>query len=114
MFGSDGIRRVWRRVGVAYHESCTKPTVKHGGRSVMVRGCMSRAGVGQLEFIEKTMDSKLYCEILKTKMLPSLKTIERGAKFQHDNDPKHASKMTSKFLSVKKVAVLLCPACPPI
>lgn len=113
LFGSDGIKRVWRRAGEAYHESCTKPTVKHGGGNIMVWGCMSTAGVGQLEFIEEKMDSKLYCEILKSKMLPSLKTLGRGAKFQHDNDPKHTSKLTSKFLSDKKVSVLPWPSMSP-
>ena len=113
LFGSDGIKRVWRRAGEAYNENCTKPTVKHGGGSVMVWGCMSTAGVGQLQFIEGKMDSKMYCEILKNKMLPSLRTLGRGAKFQHDNDPKHTAKITSQFFSSKKVSVLPWPSMSP-
>jgi len=34
----------------------TRPTVKHGGGSVMVWGCMSASGVGELVFIDGNMD----------------------------------------------------------
>ena len=60
LFGSYGIRRVWRRAGETYDERYIKPTVKHGGGSVIVWGCMSSARVGKLEFIEGKMDSRLY------------------------------------------------------
>jgi len=47
----------------------------------MVWGCMSAAGTGELKFIEGNMDSTMYCDILKEKMLPSLPE----ASFQADN-----------------------------
>ncbi len=49
----------------------TKKTV-HGGGSIMVWGCMTTAGTGELQFIERNMDSNMYCDILKQKMMPSL------------------------------------------
>ncbi len=49
------------------------PTVKHGGGSVLMWGCMSAAGVGELHFIDGIMNSQMYCSILKEKMLPSLR-----------------------------------------
>ena len=52
------------------------------------------------------MDSRHYCEILKAKMQTNLKSLGRRTKFLHDNDPKHASKMASKFLSDEKVNLL--------
>ncbi len=70
------------------------PTVKHGGGSVLMWGCMSAAGVGELHFIDGIMNSQIYCSILKEKMLPSLRALGRRALFQHDNDPKHTSKAT--------------------
>ncbi len=33
--------------------------MEHGGRSVMVWGCMSAAGTGELQFIEGTMNADM-------------------------------------------------------
>ncbi len=60
--------------------------VKHGGGSIMVWGCMTTAGIGELWFIEGNMDSNMYCDILKQSMIPSLRRLGRRAVFQHDND----------------------------
>ncbi len=46
VFGTDGFKTVWRRKGEEYKEKCMVPTVKHGGGSVIMWGCMSAAGVG--------------------------------------------------------------------
>ncbi len=48
LFGSDGVKRVWRQPGEEYKDKCVLPTVKHGGGNVMVWGCMSAAGTGEL------------------------------------------------------------------
>ncbi len=93
-FGTDGFKTVWRRKGEEYKEKCMVPTVKHGGGSVLMWGCMTAAGVGELHFIDGIMNSQMYCSILKEKMLPSLRALGRPALFQHDNDPKHTSKAT--------------------
>ncbi len=45
LFGSNGVKSVWRQPGEEYKDKCVLPTVKHGGGgSVMVWGCMSAAG----------------------------------------------------------------------
>ncbi|CDQ96170.1 unnamed protein product, partial [Oncorhynchus mykiss] len=31
LFGSDGVKRVWRQPGEEYKDKCVLPTVKHGG-----------------------------------------------------------------------------------
>ncbi len=36
VFGSDGVKRVWRQPGEEYKDKYVLPTVKHGGGSVMV------------------------------------------------------------------------------
>ncbi len=56
LFGSDGVKHVWRQPGEEYKGKCVLPTVKHGGGSVMVWGCMSAASTGELQFIEGTMN----------------------------------------------------------
>ncbi len=63
------------------------PTVKHGGGSILMWGCMGAAGVGELHFIEGISNSQMYCTILEEKLLPSLSALGRRALFQHDNDP---------------------------
>ncbi len=89
VFGSDGVKRVWQQPGEEYKDKCVLPTVKHGGGSVMVWGCMSAAGTGELQFIEGTMNANMHCDILKQSMIPSLRRLGRRAVFQHDNNPKH-------------------------
>ncbi len=73
VFETDGFKTVWRRKGEEYKEKCMVPTVKHGGSSVLMWGCMSAAGVGELHSIDGIMNSQMYCSILKEKMLPSLR-----------------------------------------
>ena len=89
------------------------PTVKHGGGNVMVWGCMSAAGVGELHFIEGNMNSNMYCEILQQGMIPSLQKLGRRAVFQHDNDPKHSSKTTTALLKRLRVRVMDWPSLSP-
>ena len=50
LFGSDGFKHVWQRPGEEYKDKCVMPTVKHGCGNVMVWGCMSDAGVGELHW----------------------------------------------------------------
>ncbi len=68
-----------------YKDKCVLTTVKHGGGSVMVWGCMSSAGTGELHFIKGTMNANMYCDILKQSMILSLRRLCRGGIFQHDN-----------------------------
>ncbi len=81
--------------------------------SVLMWGCMSAAGVGELHFIDGIMNSQMYCSILKEKMLPSLRALGRHALFQHDNDPKHTSKATVGFLKKNRVKVIQWPSMSP-
>ncbi len=106
LFGSDGVKRVWRQPGEEYKDKCVLSTVKHGGGSVMVWGCMSAAGTGELQFIEGIMNANMYWDILKQSMIPSLRRLGRRAVFQHDNDPKHTSKTTTALLKKLRVNVI--------
>lgn len=79
----------------------------------MVWGTFSYGGVGPLVEIEGVMDRFVYKDILDKQMLPYVKdNMPHGWIFQHD-DPKHASKIVSQYLSAKKVRVLEWPAQPP-
>ena len=74
---------------------------------------MSAAGTGELQFIEGKMNANMYCYILKQSMIPSLWRLGRRAVFQHDNGPKHTSKMTTNLLKKLRVKVMDWPSMSP-
>ncbi len=78
LFASDGVKRVWWQPGEEYKDKCVLPTVKHGDGSVIVWGCMSAAGTEELQFTEGTMNTNMYCDILKQSMIPSLQRLAAG------------------------------------
>lgn len=91
--GSDGRRRVWREKNRALDPKNMTGTVKHGGGSVMVWGCMSANGVGNLHFINGIMNQYIYIDLLKNNLLQSAEKMGLSGNFvfQQDNDPKHSS-----------------------
>ncbi len=56
LFGINTTHRVWRRRNPAYDPKNTISTVKHGGGNIMLWGCFSAKGTGQLHRIKGTMD----------------------------------------------------------
>lgn len=108
--------RVRRLPSEKYNSECVAPKVQKGGGSVMVWGCLSGKGKGELHFVEGTVNSDKYIGIMKNYMLPSKKKIFGRRKnwlYQQDNAPCHTSKKTMKWLSNKKIPVLKWPACSP-
>lgn len=100
VFGGDGRAKVWRKPNAALEPQNINPTVKHGGGSVMVWGCMAANGVGKLRIIDGIMDKAMYIGILKDSYLPSVEMLDlgEGAIFLQDNDPKHSSKVVKEWL----------------
>jgi hypothetical protein len=110
LFQWAGKQYVRRRPGEEFKDECLVPTVKHGGGKIQVWGCFSWQGAGPLYRVKGLMDGKQYREILKNHMAPYLKKYEEEMKcevvFQHDNDPKHTSKVVKNYLKNKSIAVL--------
>ncbi|GFU84723.1 transposable element Tc1 transposase [Trichonephila clavipes] len=94
IFGSDGRRTVWRKPNTALDPKNLRPTVKQGGGSVMVWGCMASNGVGNLVFIDGIMDHNPCIDILNNNLEESAKKLglDRNFIFQQDNDPKHTAR----------------------
>uniref|UniRef100_A0A8K9Y7J1 Transposase Tc1-like domain-containing protein n=1 Tax=Oncorhynchus mykiss TaxID=8022 RepID=A0A8K9Y7J1_ONCMY len=91
LFGINTTHRVWRRRNADYGPNNTIPTIKHGGGNIMLWGCFSANGTGQLHRIKGMMDGAM-----------ALK-MGRGWKFQHDNDPTHTAKATKEWLKKKHI-----------
>lgn len=115
IFRSDGRVSVWRKKNTAYEKKNLAPTVKHGGGGVMVWGCMSAGGVGELVFIDGIMDKTVYLNILKENLKKSAEKLNLPSPltFQHDNDPKHTSHIVRMWLTYNTKHVLPHPPQSP-
>lgn len=108
----------WRGTGrCTWDRRTIKPTKKFGGGSIMVWGCMSAKGPGNMCRILVNMTGPVYAEILQRHMLRSrawlLPHPAAGFVLQQDNDPKHTSRAARGWLEDHHVATLSWPAQSP-
>jgi len=116
LFGSDGKQYCWVKPSDQIDPRSVQPTVKHGGGNIMVWGCITWSGIGFMCRIENIMDAAQYRTILDTCLMPSMdwyKMKKEEVVFQHDNDPKHTSKLVQKWLSENEINVMKWPAQSP-
>ncbi|KAG1273829.1 hypothetical protein G6F66_013093 [Rhizopus arrhizus] len=103
-FNSDGRTWAWIRSGESLKSHHVKMAVKHGGGSIMLWSAITCAGNEILEDeLERTIEygvSKLGFE-------------RHQVNFQHDNDPKHTSKVVKEYLQKQSYTVLQWPAQSP-
>lgn len=108
IFGSKRRTYVRRSAEEKMLPVCVVPTVKHGGGSIMVWGCFSSRGTGDLVRINGIMKKEQYKQILQRNAVPSgLRLIGNGFFFQQDNDPKHSSKLCRGYLEGKEAKGIL-------
>lgn len=82
----------------------------------MVWGCMSAQGVGNLCFVEGTVNTIKYQDILEHHLLPSistLKTEDDCFTFQQDGASCHTAKRNMSWLREHNIPVLSWPANSP-
>ena len=75
-------------------------TVKFGGGSLMMWGCMMYDGVGYACRIDGGLDRELYRKILGDELIQSIdfyKLPRDKVIYAQDNDPKHTAKLTLKW-----------------
>lgn len=115
IFQCDGRVLVWRRSNTELEERNIVQTIKHGGGGVMVWGCMSSSGVGELVFIENTMDKHVYLNILKQNLKKSAHklNLEADYYFQQDNDPKHTAYIVRQWIIFNTPHMLATPPQSP-
>jgi hypothetical protein len=107
---------MWKRTGKGLTNAQVEGTLKFGGGSIMLWGCMTWDGVGQACKIDGRMDKVLYCSILDDELLGTLEEYDLVIDkviFQQDNDPKHTSNMAKKWLEDHEFIVLPWPAQSP-
>ena len=116
-FQSDGRQWIWKgpqETGLIERE--VQGSVKFGGGSLMMWGCMTWEGIGYCCKIDGRMDKELYTQILEEELQQTLDhygLISTDIIFQQDNDPKHTSKMATKWLQDHHFTVMDWPAQSP-
>jgi hypothetical protein len=114
--GSDGRKWVWKQPGGALTTHHVQGTVKFGGGSLMLWGCMTAKGVGYAARIDGRMDAELYRSILDDELLETIDYYGFGKDdiiFQQDNDPKHTSRIARQWFEDNGIAVLDWPPQSP-
>ncbi len=107
--------RVWRfENDDPYDTRLLKGTVKHD-KKVMVWGCFSWWGTGDLHRVIGIMNAQKYRQILIHHMVPSANLLFGDKKwiFQQDNDPKHTARVTKNYFRNKGLIVLEWPSQSP-
>lgn len=110
---------MWRKALTALEKRNIIPTVKFRKMSIMIWGCISSKGVGDLALIETTMDAQQYLNILKTHLVNSARKFgfirdnKPKYKFYQDNDPKHKEHNVRMWLLFNCGKVIDTPAQSP-
>ena len=91
------------------------PTVKFGSGSIMIWGCFSSKGTGELQVIHGRMNGSMYREIIEKNLQKSATSLGHGRNFvlQHDNDPKHTAKLTKEWLENNGISTVNWPSQSP-
>jgi transposase len=94
---------VRRSRGSRYNDRYTTKTVKFGGKSLMLWGCIRGDGTRMLINCPPRLDSEAYQEVLNAGLLP---LYDEDNVFMQDGAPCHRSRSTKAFLEEKEICVL--------
>jgi transposase len=85
--------KAWRKPG----GRVVRRTVKHPVK-MHIWGCMSSGGFGKAYVFKENLNAQLLCKIYRKALLPSAEELFQGDwLLQEDNDPKHKSKVATKW-----------------
>ena len=93
-------RRAWVVKGMDNRAILDRRTKRHADK-LMIWGCFSLAGTGDLWRIEGTLNTDKYCDIVRKVLVPSGNFLMDGNTFilQQDNARPHVSRRTRTLLS---------------
>ena len=99
---------VYRRPGERYKLKYMRPTMKHGGGSLMLWGCLSYYGTGSLVIVNGIMTQHVYREILEDNLQFSADLMGIGHRFvfQQDLDPKHTAPASRDYFAENNISLL--------
>lgn len=110
IWGSDGCKYYWSRPGDDLKPHHIDVTVKHGGGSLMMWGCMTYYGPGYAcQVYDGTMKSEDYIHILDTSLRDTMEYYGLDWSemyFQDDNAPNHRSVATKRWIQDQGIVVL--------
>ena len=114
--GSDGVHWGWKKPGEGLSDRLVTGTLKFGGGSMMMWGCMLWEGVGYASKIDEKMDGELYIKILQDELQETIAFYGKDPStiiFQQDNDPKHTCRMAQTYFQDQEYTVMKWPAQSP-
>lgn len=92
----------------------TSETKKYSGGTIMVWACFSYYGKGKIIFLDETITSTRYQQILSENLIESSNIM--GLKkfiFQQDNAPPHTSNLIRNFFKENKIRLMPWPSNSP-
>ena len=108
--GSDGHKWTWKRAGEGLNDRLVVGTLKFGGGSLMMWGCMTWEGVGFASKIDGRMNGDLSRHILKDELQQTLEYYGPNPPdiiFQQGNDPKHTCRLVKNWLEEQEFRTIV-------
>jgi transposase len=115
-FNSDGRSWCWVEDKENIPVRAVNQTVKHGGGSIMLWGCLTCRGLGSLQNIQGRLNARGYIAILEQDLCGTLLAFGFNLEeiiFQQDNAAVHTAKIVREWLGKQPFCVLEWPAQSP-
>jgi hypothetical protein len=107
---------VWCKKEEKLSPSNIRKIKKFGGGSLMIWGCITPRGVGEILRIDTNIDSTQYCNILYDGFIKTCDKFNYNltdVSLMQDNATCHVSKKTKKWLSINNINAPIWPSNSP-
>uniref|UniRef100_A0A4W6EFN8 Tc1-like transposase DDE domain-containing protein n=1 Tax=Lates calcarifer TaxID=8187 RepID=A0A4W6EFN8_LATCA len=120
------MRNKWEETGVNVCDRTVRNRLKEMGftyrkktckfpQSLMIWGCMSGKGTGEMAVITSSINAQVYVDILDTFLIPSIERAfgDDEIIFQNDNASCHRAKTVNTFLEKRHIRSMSWPTNSP-